>query len=315
LVLVTLSLLSLVAFTEGDYTAAEWHAQAIARVAGSRLNRLEFLPFLAIAMADLRMTGIYLRVPLLPYYLHPHAKALSGTARDRSKFFALFNAMCLPHGPEFPFNVNGQGTMMLQKLHELAFVHKSPEHDYMTMMPLIYDAAYHLALLQVELERYGSWAENMVLLAFQMQFWGMCKQFISQSGVQARLFQRFATIVSSMSPTTLSDRWVSTGAGLNFLLWVHCNAFISALHHEKPVDGIAMVPSWLLYQLQHVFVRLEMTSPEVFQGRLKEFPYVEHWNGVTSDFIYPCLETRHPRFENASHEAENTFAKLRLILD
>jgi hypothetical protein len=315
LVLVTLSLLSLAAFTEGDYTAAEWHTQAIARVAASRLNRLEFLPFLTIAMADLRMTGIYLRAPLLPYYLHPHAEALSGTARDRSKFFALFNAMCLPHGPGLLFNVNGQGAMMLQKLHELAFVHESPGHDYMTMMPLIYDGAYHLALLQVELERYGSWAEKVVLLTCQMQFWGMCKQFISQSGVQERFFQRFATLVSNTSPTKLSERWVSNSGGLNFLLWAYCNAFISALHHNKPSDGIAMVPSWLLHQLQHVFVRLEVTSPEVFQSRLEEFPYVEHWNGVTSDFIYLYLEIRHPLYENASHETENTFAKLRLMFD
>ena len=323
LVLAAIGLVSFAAFNEGDFAAAELHVQAMARAASHRLEQFGFMSFITMAIADLRMACIYRRPPLLPYYQHPHMGSLVNSAQDYSKVFTTLNALSVPRGSTFGVTEGaGPAFVVLQNLYQLALVHDSPTEDYTSAGPLIYRGAYTLALLQVKIGLSGSWTENLAFTACQMQFWGICKPFVAQTGIQKILFQSFAARAASTLPEELCSLWIADSGGLDFLLWALCNAFISVVYHEetrserKPTATTAKIPDWLLRQLRYVVNRIKLVSFEDFDALLKHYPFVAHWNGSMYRAIFDCLQTESlGPLGDITVEAASMFANMRLIFD
>jgi hypothetical protein len=110
----------------------------------------------------------------MPYF---PARGIKITSLTASKVLAL------PRGPIFSNGSADRMESLFAKLHELALAYDTVQLEWNTPWGVSYDAAYLLAELQVQVEYYGSFEEKLVLLGYQIQFWGMSSTFVSQSGI------------------------------------------------------------------------------------------------------------------------------------
>jgi hypothetical protein len=309
-----MGLLALMAFTEGDYAAAEFHVRAIASAGAKRVSEFELMPFVVISSADLRLTGIYRRAPLLPYRRHPQRPCLDTTLKDRARVLGMSNAMSFPRQDGFLQLQGGDALSILQELHEISSMLNEPDLGFVNARPLLYHTGYRIATLQMAVHKDGTQAGKIVLLACQMQLWGTCKPYVVQAGIQTRLLSDFVALAGSEPPMQILNRWLRHGGSLTFLLWALYNACIASLHVKHKAWKPTTSMDWPQQLLQHILVRIGATTAKEMEHLLRQYPFVQHWNGqYCAQIFYACQEGKDSNFANI-REAEDMFANLGLTI-
>lgn len=322
----TICLLAKATFIEGEYEAGEAHVRAIKAVVEERLFELPSFLWLFVIWADLRLTGVSSRAPVLPYALHPDfvGAELPQDMRERAKFLASCNMISLPSATILA----GERTALLfQKLHELALVYNSPtETDWPPVWVVTYDASWMLASMRNEVQSFEEAQEEddtpynpekIMLLAASIQMWSNVSQFVPQPGFLRYALDELTKDLSHIDPQTLSGHWLSCSGNLDSLLWLLFNASAAAIKLcFIGILSVSSLPHWLWLALQHTTNHLGLSDSDAFEKALRPFPFADNWNGRMSKTVWLWLKTGFVLPDGAEKRRRRAFfAELRLTFD
>lgn len=284
---------------------------------------LPAIPWQFIIAADMRMTGIRVRAPAFPYHIHKDFRT--------SCFFdppsqivetALNNLRIFPIGPVFSMAQVLRTNRLLQGLHALAHAHARSDSDRTLAWGHIYDVGYVLAQLQVEVERYGSMEEQIILIGCQMQYWGMMRFLTHKPEIQKNQLRRLANIIASVEPSILCSRWEELTGSLDLLLWTLCNACVCVLHSRETGRYAAeRLPDWLRSAIVHIIEQLTIRRPDDLRARLEQMPFTQRWNEKACQYFQVWSKTGATTSKPASNPSPSSaseksiFQRLRMDLD
>ncbi|KAK4496539.1 hypothetical protein PRZ48_012519 [Zasmidium cellare] len=297
----TICLLAKATFIEEEYEAGEAHVRAVKAVVQGRLFELPSFLWLFVIWADLRLTGVSSRAPVLPYALHPDfdGARLPMDMIERARFLGSCNMLSLPEAKVLD---EEKTALLFQRLHELALVYNKPtDTDWPAVWVVTYEAAWMLSNMRNEIHAFDEThedletpynAEKILLLAASIQMWSTVSQFVPQPGFLRYALEQLTLALSHLTPQTLSSTWAASSANPTSLLWVLFNASAAAIKltftgHLSP----SLLPHWLWLDLQHVCATLEITSASAFEQALRPFPFADNWNGRMAGTVWLWLKT------------------------
>jgi hypothetical protein len=290
-----MAMLSKAAFVEEDYPTAEAHARAMVILTSYRLATLPHFIWLLVVYADLRLTSVISRAPLLPYCIHSHFRInLPSTVRKTALSEAQRITASLPTVTLF---AGEEVTILFQLLygHVWIFDNDRAVLHTSTSYKLMYRLAVMQALMTNHLDHGACESEHnvlaAVLLGIRIQASGMMSSYIHQDAMQRSLLRQILLLLSNHTPRELGRLWQDPDR-LDVLLWILFNASISILCcSDHFADTHPWISPWLLESLTHVMHLLRITSLDLFEASLKKFPFSKHWNGKRCAQIYDCTRT------------------------
>jgi hypothetical protein len=312
-----ISLLSRIAFAENEYETADHHMRALQRLTAQRLRRFPDFCWLALVWSDLHLTAVYLRAPYLAYHIHPDFRERPFSGKFQFDVDTYFSKI-LPGGLVISSPFRAVSIRLYQKLRECAYAYDQRDVDWKISWGMSYDIAYLIAETQVEIDKSGTLEEKLILIACQMQFWGMFAIFVPQRGLQSFHMCRLALLLTPIHPSTLCTQWLEHTANLDLLLWCLCNAAGSALRQLHNGTPTQLMPAWLRHHVTHIIDLLGIVGPRDLEARLRSMPFSKAWNEPAcrsfcsrtqtySDTAISVESTREPYLE--------IFQDLRLFLD
>jgi len=230
---------------------------------------------------DMYLSTVRVRAPSMPYHMHEDFRTLYFyNPNEEITKATLDNLTKFPTGLVFSKEQAPRTKRLVQGIHGLAHAQTRFDIGWTAPWAYIYDASYLLAQLQIEVEQHGCLEEQLVLVGFQMQFFGMMTVFCEQTGVQTQLLHRLEQAISSIDPGDLCERWLELTGSLDLLLWALCNAGVSVLQltgcHNLATGPL---PDWLQPAVGYILERLQVSQPEDLRARLQQMPYTDLWNG------------------------------------
>ena len=281
-----------IAFTEREYEAAEYHFQALQRVTAKRVEQLPGFCWLSLAWADLHLTGVQIRAPHLEYYIHPDFQSRPFRGKFQSDADTYFLDI-LPDGLAISSEFKDTATRLYQGLRELGYFNDQRDFEWNINRGMSYEVAFLLAETQVGVDKCGTLEEKLITIGFEMQFWGMSKPFVPQSGVQSFQMLRLSHLIATMRPGTLCTRWLVHTGTLDLLLWCLCNAAGSALHQPQnctPSKATPLLPTWLQRHVTFITKLLGIVGPHDLEARLQRLPFSTMWNGPACRAVFSATQ-------------------------
>ena len=272
-------LLNRIAFSENEYGVADLHVRALHRLAAHRVRELPGPIWLLFVWADLHLTGVHIRAPYLRYHVHPsfRSRPFSGKFQfDADTYFSR----TLPDGLVISSCFKDTATKLYEDLRELGYSF-SQSLEWDKSRGISYDIAYRLAEAQKDVDNSGSLEERLIIVGFEMQYWGTSKMFLPQSGIQSFQMDRLSHLISTMQPSALCTRWLEHTSSFDLLLWCLLNAAGSALHQPQPPtlqDSAPLLPSWLQRHVTYLIELLDIVSPSDLETRMHRMPFTNEWN-------------------------------------
>lgn len=230
---------------------------------------------------DMYLTTVRMRAPAMPYHMHKDFRTLYFYNPNEMIVKAtLGNLTKFPIGSVFSEEQAPRTKRLVQGMHGLTHAQTRFDIGWTAPWANIYDVSYLLAHLQIEVEQHGSLEERLVVIGFQMQFFGMMTVFVEQTDLQTHLLSRLEQAITSIDPSDLCERWLELTGSLDWLLWVLCNAGVSVLQltgcHSLATEPL---PDWLQPPVEYILAHLQLSEPNDLRARLQQMPYTEMWNG------------------------------------
>lgn len=279
-----------------------------------------------VVWADLRLTGVSIRAPCLPYCLHPdfeHA-SLPPVLAEQAKFLASCNALSLPSMPITSRELSAAS--LFELLHSLALSYDKADvigTGWLAPWSLSYQIAYKVSKLRNQLEMTTGnigeedfSAERLVVTAASMAFWAMSMQFVPQPGSLRHHQEQMAKQIKGLDPTVLVERWSAAGGSLDSLLWILFMAGAYAL--KERVIGLRVadeMPFWLWKDLSYLLAAMKITAFASFESSLRTFPYANHWSKRMAGPMYVWITTGFALSAPSVRPPGMLFAELRLTFD
>jgi hypothetical protein len=138
-----------------------------------------------------------------------------------------------------------------------------------------------MAEFQAETDRSGTLEQGIIIVGCEMQFWGVSKPFVPQSGIQSFQMDRLSQLIAAISPNALCTRWLESTNNLDLLLWCLMNAAGSALHQPQlstSSKSSQVLPTWLENHVNYLIELLDIVSPEDLEARMQKMPFSKEWN-------------------------------------
>ena len=273
-------LLNRIAFAEHEYEVADLHIRALQKLTSQRVRQLPGFCWLIVVWADLHLTGVQARAPCLAYYVHPEfrSRPFSGMFQDDADtYFSKVLPGPLVISPHF----KATAIRLYENLRELVYSFDQRDLEWTTSRGLHYEVAYLLAEFQAETDKSGTIEQGIIIAGCEMQFWGVSKPFVPQSGIQSFQMDRLSQLIAKMQPSALCARWLKSTSSLDLLLWCLMNAAGSALHqrqHSTSSKSTQLLPIWLQHHVTYIIELLDIVSPEDLEGRMHNMPFSREWN-------------------------------------
>ena len=300
-------------FAEQQYEAADLHMRALQKLTAQRFRQLPDFCWLVVVWSDLHLTAVQMRVPYMEYYVHPdfRARPFSGKFQyDTATYFCRI----LPSELVISRSFRTVATRLHEGLRECGYAYDQKDLDWKVFRGMSYDIAYLLAETQVGIDKDGTLEEKLITIGCQMQFWGMLHITVPQSGLQSFHMSRLESLLASIQPRTLCERWLEHTGSLDLLLWSLCNAVRSALYPQTT----GALPPWLQDHVSHIKNLLGIANAHDLGTRLHSLPCSKSWN----EPAYRSFCSRTPtdqdlaaRTKSTSQFHVTTFQDLRLDLD
>lgn len=273
-------LLNRIAFAEHEYEAADLHVRALQKLTAQRIRQLPGFCWLIVVWADLHLTGVHVRAPYLAYYVHPEFRARPFSGIFQSDADTYFSKT-LPGGMVMSSHFKSQVIRLYEGLRELVYSFGQRDLEWTTSRGLHYEVAYLLAEFQADTDRSGTLEQGIIVVGCEMQFWGVSKPFVPQSGIQSFQMDRLSQLIATIPPRALCARWLKFTSNLDLLLWCLMNAAGSALYQlslSTSSESTQLLPTWLQNHVTYIIELLDIVSPEDLEARMQKMPFSREWN-------------------------------------
>jgi hypothetical protein len=273
-------LLNRIAFAEHEYEAADLHIRALQKLTAQRIRQLPGFCWLIVVWADLHLTGVQVRKPYLAYYVHPEFRSRPFSGMFQSDADAYF-PRTLPGGLVMSSYFKATAIRLYEALRELVYSFGQRDLEWTTSRGLHYEVAYLMAEFQAATDKSGTLEQGIIIVGCEMQFWGVSKPFVPQSGIQSFQMDRLSQLIARIEPDALCTRWLESTSNLDLLLWCLMNAAGSALHLPQPStpsESAQLLPPWLQSHVTYIIELLDIVSPEDLEGRMRKMPFSREWN-------------------------------------
>lgn len=273
-------LLNRIAFAEHEHEAADLHVRALQKLTDQRVRQLPGFCWLIVVWADLHLTGVQPRAPYLAYYVHPEFRARPFSGIFQSDADTYFSKT-LPGGLVMSSHFKAKAVRLYEGLRELVYAFGQRDLEWTTSRGLHYEVAYLMAEFQAETDKSGTLEQGIIIAGCEMQFWGVSKPFVPQSGIQSFQMHRLSQLIAKMQPSALCTRWLESTSNLDLLLWCLMNAAGSALHQPQlstSSKSTQLLPTWLQSHVTYIIELLDIVSPEDLEARMQRMPFGREWN-------------------------------------
>jgi hypothetical protein len=313
-------LLNRIAFAEHEYDAADLHVRALQKLTAQRIRQLPGFCWLIVVWADLHLTGVQVRPPYLAYYVHPEfrSRPFSGMFQsDADNYFSK----TLPGGIVMSSHFKSTAIRLYEALRELVYSFGQRDLEWTTSRGLHYEVAYLIAEFQADTDRSGTLEQGIIIVGCEMQFWGVSKPFVPQSGIQSFQMDRLSQLIAKIPPNALCTRWLKSTSNLDLLLWSLMNAAGSSLHQLQPStssESSQLLPTWLQNHVAYITELLDIVSPEDLEARMQRMPFSKEWNRPACRAFFSGPRTHGYVAADAKHLCEpnvELFRDLRLLFD